>query len=217
MNIININKYTEFSHILNGCRTILDAVYFANIYSLRNPEMYNIIYSMVYGKRYEKVLDFKTMIIIIETIKNSDNKDSIDNLIYDLIYSDAKKTTDPAQIKTIMRLRSSKIFIQNDIIVQNHNKNIKLISKKCPHCNNSCLLNENHKYVICGYTDTHTGYDWNGCGKDWCFKCGKKLCKSWIENNLHVEINRTHNKECCHTHSKIHGFNYPDDYCICTY
>ena len=46
------------------------------------------------------------------------------------------------------------------------------------------MLHNNIEYVICGYINSNKGYDWNGCGKDWCAKCNKMLCKSWDLNQL---------------------------------
>ena len=52
------------------------------------------------------------------------------------------------------------------------------------------VLNPDTDYAICGYNEeTNEGYDWNGCGCDWCFKCGKILCKKWQANDLFILTN----------------------------
>jgi hypothetical protein len=46
---------------------------------------------------------------------------------------------------------------------------------RCPHCDRLCVKDDACNYVVCGRTDTgfKIGY---GCGKPFCFLCGKKLC-----------------------------------------
>ena len=88
-------------------------------------------------------------------------------------------------------------------------------TKKCPHCGYNITDKYNRAYIICGYNDEKKGYDWNGCGKDWCFRCEKILCKSWETHALHLEMNRSHNDECCSKHAKENNNKYPDDYCQC--
>ena len=74
---------------------------------------------------------------------------------------------------------------------------------------------DNTAYVICGYPDANRGYDWKGCCSDWCFSCGKMLCKTWDRDDLNVESNRFHDDECCKIHAKKNGHSYPKDYCNC--
>lgn len=92
------------------------------------------------------------------------------------------------------------------------------VEKACPHCGkiNSAPLGTT--YIVCG-VDTCgllpiNNYDDN-CLNDWCFMCGKKLCKNWNSDNLFVKANRIHNGECCKKHAELKGFNYPADYCQC--
>lgn len=214
MNLIDKNKYTEFSYILSGCRTILDAYYFGEKYSKANPEMKSVISSMVNGKRYEQVLDLRTMISVIELISNVQYKDDADKIIerYE------KQTNDVIQLKTLKKLTKYKLTRpkeKKELNVCNLIDNIELITKQCPHCGHNCEAPINSEYVICGCTDFHKGWDWIGCKKDWCFKCGKMLCKSWEPNQLYVELNRHHDCECCKNHAKINNKNYPEDYCQC--
>ena len=69
-------------------------------------------------------------------------------------------------------------------------------------------------YIICGYS-SNRGFDWKGCGNDWCFLCGKKLCKSWNVDRLYSKINRFHDDRCCKIHSLKTNSNYLTDYCQC--
>jgi len=230
MNGICDHKYTQFKHILSGCRSILDAYYFADIYVKRNPEMKNIIHSMINGKRYENVLDFRTMKNVLYDISKIQYQDDADKVI-DMM---TKKTTDSTQLKTLSRSAKVKPVRQiqksDTEIAQYDPKNIRYVkiktfdyetyadtvTKPCPHCNHNCTASADASYLICGYSDPKMGYDWDGCGCDWCFRCGKLLCKSWENNKLFVDQNCIHNDECCRKHAKEHNNNYPNDYCQCS-
>ena len=83
----------------------------------------------------------------------------------------------------------------------------KLI-KKCPHCNKTTKLPENTTYVICGYNDKKMDNN-NKCGKDWCFKCGKRLCKSLFIDDLFEPKNRFHTNNCCYNYAQFNDLDYP--------
>lgn len=217
MNLIDKNKYIEFSNILSGCRTILDAYHFGEKYSKINPEMKNTISSMINGKRYEQVLDLRTIMSVIEMIDKVKYKDDADEIIerYE------KKTSDITQIRALKKIAKRKLLRPFDKPKEDHMfkfnnmDDIEIITKKCPHCGHDCAAQIDSNYIICGCTDTHKGWDWIGCKKDWCFKCGKMLCKEWEPNQLYVEMNRHHNGECCKNHAKENKKLYPEDYCQC--
>ena len=223
MNAICEYKYSQFRNILSGCRSILDAYYFADLYTKHNPEMKSIVYSMVNGKRYEEVLDFKTVQHTIEDINNAQYQENA-NIVIEKI---SKNTVDSTQSKTFNRIAKNKpskpiILVKEDHLPISYIKckhfdkiNDNLIEKKCPHCNHDCKVDGKTTYVICGYSDSHSGYDWEGCGKDWCFQCGKILCKQWEMDSLFVKNNRIHNDECCKQHATENNKNYPNDYCQC--
>lgn len=230
MDIINEHKYIQFKHVLSGCRSILDAYYFADLYIKKNPEMKNIIYSMINGKRYDNVLDFRTIKNVLYDISSTQYQEDA-TIIADKI---TKKTTDATQLKTLMRIVKAKphkpipVKIENN--THNDDKEIKYFKikpfdyetytnttkKPCPHCNHECSANTDASYIVCGYSDSKMGYDWDGCGCDWCFRCGKMLCKTWENNKLFVEQNCVHDDECCRKHAKDHNKNYPNDYCQCS-
>ena len=212
-NLLDLDKCHAFTYILTGCRTVLDAYYFAEIYSRKNPEMRSLIYSRVNGKRYETILDFKTMMSLIDSVNSCQYKEDAEDIID--LYS--KKTLDNTQKKTLQRIsrnKPSRPYMTKTIVDQNKIDKIT-ITKNCPHCNHSNTCDVNSCYVICGYVNQRSGYDWKGCGKDWCFKCRKMLCKSWKENQLDVLYNRYHNNECCKSHAKEHNKNYIEEYCQC--
>ena len=211
-----INKYNEFNNILSGCRTILDAYHFHELYCKHNPEMKEITQSMINGKFYDKSIDFKSMKLIINSIESCKYKNDAEDIVK--IYS--ARTNNIAQLNTFKRLLKNKLKLPEKVVqlkaeTQEKNEIIKMIKKKCPHCGNECECAENTTYTICGYYDTRIGYDLSGCGRDWCFKCEKKLCKIWEKNQLYLLMNRLHDNTCCLNHSKNENMKYPDDYCQC--
>lgn len=118
------------------------------------------------------------------------------------------QTKDKAQLLAFKRILNIKNI--NPIITNSSNT---LIKKNCPHCNNVVQSNYDTEYIICGYNES--GYDWKGCGNDWCFKCNKKLCKNWFANELFNTVNRNHNNKCCYKHSIKQNNNYLKNYCQC--
>lgn len=134
----------------------------------------------------------------------------IDNLYYfndsKLIINDLiSLNIDSVQVATLNRLIKNKPMKDN--IVYN-----KTNTKQCPHCghDNQC---SSGNYVICGYTVS--GYDWLGCGRDWCFVCGKKLCKKWLDNMLHNKTNRVHDNKCCKHYAYHNNMSYIESFCQC--
>jgi hypothetical protein len=92
------------------------------------------------------------------------------------------------------------------------------IEKCCPHCEKKNMAPLGTVYIICGVDSQGlkpiNNYD-ESCLNDWCFDCGKKLCKNWNKDNLFVVGNRIHNNECCRKHAQKNGNKYPEDYCQC--
>jgi hypothetical protein len=205
--MIDEDKYREFKYIISGCRTLFDAIYFGDLYTKRHPEMKELVNNIINGKRYEKILCFKNMKMLSEKILEEKYREDAE----DLINYNAIDKTDLTQIKTLMRLARNKPSKPYEI----KKINPKLIDKRCPHCSKINTYDMNKSYIICGYTDDHVGYDWHGCGKDWCFKCDKMLCKTWDKNSLFITANRYHNSECCKKHAKENNKNYIEEYCQC--
>ena len=214
MDIIDENKYEEIKNILSGCRNINDAKYLVKLYLKHNSELKKLAYSLLYGKIYDDCNDYNTFYEIINRINDSDNNDYCTKMINEFY---PYKNSNNIQMKTLNKFinkkKFSKIFESNSEnfnfvnnhnphifnINQNKNKKIKQneIIKNCPHCLIPYIGHDGLTHVICGYHNQHQGFDWKGCTKDWCFSCGKKLCKSWNENKLYLEINRFHDSECC--------------------
>lgn len=118
------------------------------------------------------------------------------------------KTMDPAQLNAFKRIVKSKSDDHPLNVTKNEHH------KQCPHCGRvNHFINSVDSYIICGYSAR--GFDWKGCGHDWCFDCGKKLCKQWENNSLYVQSNRQHDTQCCTNHARSIGDNFLTNYCQC--
>lgn len=201
----DINKYNEFNAILSGCKTIIDAHYFGEIYIKNNPEMRGIIKSMIIGKNYYKSLSLKDMMSIVHTINRYQYHDEI----YELTNTYMKKTIDNVQLSTIKRISKNKIIRDSPLDAEK-----KYVVKSCPHCEHKYSTSQDIKQVICGYDNMKKGYDWKGCNRDWCFTCSKKLCKIWKDDQLFVPQNRKHDEFCCRNNAKDE-IDYLTNYCQC--
>ena len=49
-------------------------------------------------------------------------------------------------------------------------------AKQCPWCERWCLKDSNCNYVVCGRDSRSRFCVGQGCGRAWCYHCGKKLC-----------------------------------------
>lgn len=228
MDIIDENKYYEIKSILSGCRNITDAKYLIKLYLKNNSESKKLAYSLLYGKIYDDSNNFNTFFELMNNINDSDNYEYCTKIINDFY---PNKNCNSLQIKTLTKILNKKNIIKNNetntyqtdglnnFLNLTNNKNNKKtkhndIVKNCPHCSKQYIGYDGLTHVICGYHNQHYGYDWKGCMKDWCFTCGKKLCKSWNENKLYLEINRIHDSECCKKYASNNCELY-ENYCQC--
>lgn len=75
-------------------------------------------------------------------------------------------------------------------------------AKQCPHCNRWALKQEKSCNFIfaCGLSSSNIFVKDSGCGKSWCFECGKKFCGQYIDlvtckkSKSAIE---EHTSECC--------------------
>ena len=162
-----------------------------------------LIKSILDKDRYNNKMELNRFLVylgIIDKIKyNNDAHILMQDL--QLIYDDN------VQINTLNRIILKKPYSE-----PLDNKQYYL-QAYCPHCGKKNTGTNSTEYIICGYTSK--GYDWKGCGKDWCFKCGKKLCKSWNFNHLYNKLNRKHDNKCCKTYAAKMGDVYLEQYCQC--
>jgi hypothetical protein len=87
-------------------------------------------------------------------------------------------------------------------------------AKQCPWCSRWWLKDAACNYIFaCGLqTDTNTFFVGAGCGRPWCWKCGKKFCGIYIDPNTGIKnpiAKDAHDAQCC---TKEPGFN-TTDYC----
>ena len=219
MNIIDENKYRELKNILSGCSTFTDAALFGELYRKKNPEMKTLIYGFLKGRRYLNNKDFITMQNLLERCNNCIYTEDVYQIINDNFPN--RNNENDIQYQTLIRIAKNKVskFTSSNAVPTNSSNRVlyPFFVKKCPHCGNPFHGNSETNYVVCGYNNITQGYDWVGCQNDWCFVCGKMLCKSWERNKLFVESNRIHDSECCKKHAKLHNKSYLDEYCQCQY
>lgn len=209
------DKYEEIKNILYGCNNINNAKFLINIYVGNNPETKKLTNSLLNGKIYHEQYSYYEFSEIMKKISTCEYKDNCINIISELY---PFKNINELQLKTLMAIINKKSFHNKKHIVtikKNINDDFFSNSKKCPHCTEEYSGNNSSSYVICGYKDVHNGYNWSGCQKDWCYKCSKKLCKSWNEDKLYLEPNRIHNSECCKKYALANNENY-NNYCMCS-
>ena len=214
----NILIYNKFKYILSGCRTMNDALYFGGKIINKYPNKKNLINSMIYSKLYQDCIDMRTIVSSLEII-NKYNKNDTDNYVKTLLKNSVSDIQHKAITRTSNQKNNNKTKQINNrktthITLFNKSSIFEDIQKQCPHCKQKCNIDDDTDYVICGYYDSHIGYNWAGCGKDWCAKCNKKLCKQWGDDKLFVIYNRIHNNTCCVEYST--KYNIPiDEMCTC--
>lgn len=197
--------------IFGSCDSTIDAIYLSEGLFKKYPDHKKIIINYRDSLSYQDNIDLQTKIASLRTLhltkKKNDAlklKNNLESRSMDIIYH-----------KCLAKIAKKKNHTQHDeldVIKPDKGNNI---IKKCPHCSENMEMPKETTYVICGFADTRKGYDWNGCWNDWCFNCGKKLCKNWGNDKLNVLSNRHHTDKCCKVHAQQNNFKYPDDYCHC--
>jgi len=213
----NIDALRVCKHLISGMRTVEDC------YLMLDKNMFDknhksLILHLINHKKNEKCFDYMALRSIVKELGEIRYREDAHEYLSHIM----NKTENIAQIKTFTRLAEGKPLRPQWYTKENYSDfpdidtydyaNHK-IEKKCPHCSHINISHKSTGYIICGYGEN--GYDWEGCGKDWCFKCEKILCKSWDNDMLFIEENRIHNEECCRHHSNINNKKYPEDYCHC--
>jgi hypothetical protein len=98
--------YIRYKNVLSGCRTIYDALYFAQYFIKLNPECKNLINGMIHGKQYEKISDLRTIAHILSTLNELKSRNEID----EYINTNIKDNFDYAQINSFIRLGRTKSY-----------------------------------------------------------------------------------------------------------
>jgi len=164
-----------------------------------------LLQSLIHSNRFNKEMDFNKFKIYLDLIDFIYYQDDASLIIEDI----EKNYNDSTQINTLKKIIKNKP-LQTD----NNGKKITINYKNCPHCGLKNTGKLDTTYIICGYSGNR-GFDWKGCGHDWCFNCGKKLCKTWTNHMLFNLQNRFHDDKCCKHYAQSIGDNYPENYCQC--
>jgi hypothetical protein len=201
-----INKiYMDLKYLLLGCNSHIDSKKYCDEYTCEYPMHELYIKSLLNKEKYNNSIlyDTKYLISLINDISKIEYKENAINFINKI----ANYEKDIIYKRIFDRLINLK---KENIILSVNDK-----TKKCPHCNVICSGDDNMSYIICGYSDNKKGYNYIGCGKDWCFKCGKKLCKSWYYNFLNDDSNCFHDNSCCLKSVDNNNEKYKNEYCHC--
>ncbi len=211
------NKYNIFHKFCKDIRRLDnydDVLQCLNIYINSNKIVvcpknieYNLIKSVLNPELYVNKIDEIEFFVYIKLLEGLKYRDDAQPIMDEIV----KITDDKAQINTLYRLIKRKPY-NSDNLNKSRNDDYFVV-KNCPHCGNEYKGYTNQEYVICGYTSQ--GFDWFGCGYDWCFQCSKRLCKCWDSDQLFNRENRYHNNKCCKINAYKMGYNYTSEYCHC--
>ena len=74
-------------------------------------------------------------------------------------------------------------------------------AKQCPWCERWCLKDNACNYIFaCGLQANGNFTVGTGCGRSWCWECGKKFCGQYINQETGQKTNLAkddHDFECC--------------------
>lgn len=104
--------YKIFKDILGGCRTMIDAFYFAEKIISNNPEYKELVIGMIYNKKYDKVLDFRTLAHTLNELNSLEYREDID----DFLNKNIKNNFDEKQLNTFLRLSKTKPNKVNEVV-----------------------------------------------------------------------------------------------------
>jgi hypothetical protein len=213
--MMKFSKYYIFRNTIKSMQTKQDITNFYNkfIIDVTDKTEIELINSLLESSNFSKIIDYDTFISLLNKLIKIQYRVDANKFVEKII----KNTDDIVQINTIyhvlhMANTTNEIVSLQDIRTE-LSDDMDFNNKSCPHCNINTNIDILSNYMICGYTEE--GFDWNGCGKDWCIKCGKMLCKSWQIDQLYDKNNRVHDKLCCKNHSQVNNNIYPDMYCQC--
>lgn len=199
-----MDKYYKYKNLFSGINTKNDIDFFI---SRCKSEDLNIIHSIVRSQNYQDIPGITDVYDILDKLKGCKYRQDIENILQDY----PKYKNDSFQ-STIFK----DIMDSYPVYVQPIYKNLTYTAKVCPHCGKNTIAPSDTGYIVCGFDPQ--GIDMpneTDCSNDWCFKCGKKLCRNWFTDNLFNDINRIHNDICCKNHANTNKFKYPEEYCMC--
>lgn len=198
-----MEKYNKYKNIISGAKSMVDINFIKKNIGIDNDIIFNTI---IKSHNYDDKIGCHEMINICNKL---DEMKYFDECKKYLEYYSYK--FDTTQNEVITKILSSK---KNTITYID----LPLVEKQCPHCGKINKARFDTTYIVCGVDPSGIvpidNYD-NYCLKDWCFQCGKKLCKSWYEDRLFDVNNRIHDDNCCRNHAKANDYKYPEEYCQC--
>lgn len=228
-NIIDKKKIEEIKDIINNCNTYEDAYILLNQYLKFHPDMKEIGKKLLDGTKFSGMYNYDHINYIIDQLLNN-NQHDYNNILHSYYPFAVNATEIWAFIRVVDFKKNNNIPIINtkhitnkiDLYLDDLNDamssdDITFSFKNCPHCNQK-TYKQKSDYMICGFTNngTNNGYDGTGCYKDWCYKCGKKLCKSWMHNKLFDETNRYHDTSCCKKYALTNCID-SEEFCSCNH
>ena len=86
-------------------------------------------------------------------------------------------------------------------------------AKACPWCKRWCLKDNACSYIFaCGLDEKNVFHKNHGCGRSWCWTCGKKYCGNYYDPATGVKLpyaKDNHDAICC---GKEPGFSQ-EEFC----
>jgi hypothetical protein len=206
-----MDKYYMYKHIFSGVFAIDDIIFLKNKCPVEDWGMIDSILKI------SNIPTYFSCAYMNEIIKNMANLQFQDDCEKYLSELQTKTATNNVKCSNIQQETFTKIMstkMRSGTYIE-----LPKLEKRCPHCGRINSATIGTSYIVCGIDSRGIipiDYSNNACLKDWCFTCGKKLCKSWYTDELYIKENRKHDGECCKIQSKKIGNKYLDDYCQCS-
>ncbi len=84
--------------------------------------------------------------------------------------------------------------------------------KQCPWCERWCLKDKSCNYIFsCGLEANGKFHIGAGCGRSWCWECGKKFCNQYSDPQTGIKLPSArdqHDSECCKKEKDFSKENY---------
>lgn len=200
-----MNKYYEYKNIFSGAATIDDINFLKEKCPTRD---YPMIDSMLRTKPLTQNMSIIKTCDVIKTLSELKYYDDCIKYINEIKNRPSNNWND-IQTELLMKIAASKIHDTTYV-------ELPKIDKPCPHCGKINSARLGTTYIVCGVdSQGRVPIDVDGCMNDWCFECGKRLCKNWYTHMLYNQNNRKHDDTCCREHARINRLQYPRDYCQC--
>jgi hypothetical protein len=85
-------------------------------------------------------------------------------------------------------------------------------AKQCPWCKRWCLKDNACSYIFaCGLDTNNTFHVGSGCGRSWCWDCGKKYCSLYCDPSTGKRLSdakERHDPLCCRKEDGFHETDY---------